>query len=191
MIKNDAIAVWIVGPTASGKSTLANHLRSRFQFVLNQDAPFEQVMTAENLPLDFRLHQQPEQQRVSELRTSAAIAAWSDLPAWRIQRNRFLIETTGDKPALLSHEVDLNRAAGYRDIAVLLDCSLDRCLRQNAGRQRVLPSDVLSQCWQAFQDNLKLGVYTSIFESRLLLVSHEMTDGVIGDWLDQQFEIRH
>jgi len=89
-----------MGPIACGKSTLIEHARERFNYVVDQDPTLEDLVHAEGISLDFRQHNHSERQRVQELRQIATDTVWSNVPSWRRNAQNFVVETTGDKPEL-------------------------------------------------------------------------------------------
>lgn len=66
------LAVWILGPAGSGKSTLGSALEALGFAVIDQDRVTETKMCERGLPLDTRLHTREQRQAFELLREQVA-----------------------------------------------------------------------------------------------------------------------
>ena len=177
------MAIWLIGPPGSGKSTLcARGLPAEFRRI-DQDAELEQALVEHGVPLDTRLHDARQAERFAALRRQTADRLWSQLPQWRAAGMPLAYETTGDKPHLLRGEVEADRAAGYNALGLALPVPLSLCLLRNSLRARVLPEPVIERAWHKFQANLSAGVYAEIFGPGKFAIVPDAESFDFGLWL--------
>ena len=177
------IALWIVGPTGSGKSTLAERsLPPEFRLV-DQDRELERRLLARGLPLDARARNAAQAAAFLDVRGEATAATWSLVPSWRRDGVPIAFEVSGDKRHLLQEQLDLDAAAGYRDLGVVLRVPVELCLARNAVRARVVPEAIVRNMAVEVERNLSGGVYQSMFAAGDLVVVADVDAFDIGRWL--------
>lgn len=183
----DRIALWVLGPIGSGKSTLiARTLPPSFRIV-DQDSELERQASIRGLSLDCRAHDAAEAAAFAELRAKVAEEVWSQVPRWRMEGAPIAFQTTGDKPHLLQHHVDDGRAAGYRNLAILLSVPEEICVRRNRERSRVVADAVVVRTVNAFERNLRDGVYERILGPDALVIVSQPETFDISEWLAKNF----
>jgi predicted kinase len=182
----DRIALWVIGPTGSGKSTLIARTLPRPFRIVDQDSELERQALSRGLSLDGRAHDAAEAAAFGALRAWVAEEVWSQVPRWRVEGAPIAFQTTGDKPHLLQHEVDAGRAAGYRNLAIALRVPEEICMRRNRQRSRVVADAVVMRTVNDFERNLREGVYRSMFGPGALVTVSEPEKFDISEWLEQR-----
>ncbi len=180
------IALWIIGPCGSGKSTLIDkQLPSQF-LRIEQDPELEAALLSAGLPLDMRWSSAEQLATIAKLRMAIADRVWSQVPVWRSRQLSMTFAVTGNKPHLLRDEVERGRAASYVNLGVGLRCPLATCLVQNAMRRRVVPDALVEGTWHDFELNLTAGVYDAIFGARRFCCVRDPEQFDLRQWLREQ-----
>ena len=179
-MRSQPIALWIIGPAASGKSSLP---RPGDFAVVDQDRELESLMVAQGLPLDTRTHDAGQAAAFASLRAMASDRAWERVHELRRLRQSIAFETTGDKPSLLKDEVELNNHVGYLNLGVGLHVELAECLERNRRRLRVLPDHVVNRSWHIFESYVAAGVYEAILGVNRFITSDKLTITDIATWI--------
>ncbi len=178
----DHVAVWILGPAGSGKSTLGAALEVLGFEAIDQDRVAETLMRQRRVPLDTRLHSRDQRRAFELLREQVADQVWDDVKGRRERGRPLVYEVTGNKPDFLEAEVIADRAAGYRVLAVGLRTPLEICQSRNMQRERVLPIDLVDSTWADFRRAVKEGTYSRIFGSDAFYLAADSSFAIDG-WL--------
>jgi predicted kinase len=186
----ERIALWVLGPIGSGKSTLIGRtLPPQFRIV-DQDSALERQASNRGLSLDCRAHDAAESAAFAALRAEVAEEVWSQVPRWRIEGVPIAFQPTGDKPHLLQRELDAGRTAGYGNLAIALRVPEGICLDHNRRRRRVVSDDVVVRTVNDFERNLRDGVYQNMFGPNALVIVTEPESFNISEWLEARARTR-
>ncbi len=176
--------IWVLGPIGAGKSLILSSLAHHRPRILNQDQLFEALLREHGLPFDFRLHNDELRKRASGLRKLAGESAWQMLPQWLLDRQDFYIESVGDKPEELRQAVNANTAAGFSNLALVLNCDIDVCLQRNRSRNRVLRDEVVIKHWRSFQACREQRVHERVFSEAGMTLIEDAANFCVEEWLN-------
>jgi hypothetical protein len=182
-MKFAGIALWVLGPVGSGKSSILARLPAGFQ-LLDQDVPLEREMSRHGLPLDTRTHDERQAAAFAAIRHQMATLIWNEVVIWRSRRLPIAFQVTGNKPQLLQAEVYADRAAGYVSLGLGLNTPLATCLQRNRARRRILSDEVVESTWHAFDTNLETRIYQQIFGAERFRLTDDAGQVELAYWLD-------
>jgi len=134
------IAHVMVGAPGSGKSTAGARLAELFDsVVVSTDAVRGDLWGDESVQGDWA-----DVSREVERRVRCAAAGGRNV----------VLDATHAKRSYRRHAAEMLRAAGYDVVVpVLAHPPLETCLERNAGRDRVVPADVVERMWLSIEQN--------------------------------------
>ena len=145
-------AVFMAGGPGSGKGFVAQNLLGGTGLrTVNSDDMFEYLMKQKDLALEPNVIATPQGQ---EIRQRAKTLIKSREAQYIDGRIGLLIDGTGKDPNIISKHVNKLREVGYDVAMIFVNTSLEVAQQRNQKRERTLPRDMVTQLWNAVQENI-------------------------------------
>jgi cytidylate kinase len=151
-------AIFVVGSTGIGKTTLAKEISQRYSLkLIDSDIAFEKLMQKAGLSLDMRNSSPDYEATKDKIRARAKTIRDTQTNLAKDAYTGLVIDTTGnDAGELLAKKEELE-SAGYKTFCVFVYVPLDIALERNAKRAasggRGVKEEILTKNWHNTQNN--------------------------------------
>lgn len=152
--KYDGKAIFVIGPPASGKTTIIKKIVDTFHFnISDSDTHFERLMSKYNLPLKMDTLSGAEVEKKDELHHKAYETNKERTYLWIKNRRPIIISRTGRIASdILDYKRNIEKE-GYDCLLILIDIEEDVALKRNEQRVRSVNRDYVKTANKEFKKN--------------------------------------
>lgn len=173
--KYDGKAIFVVGPPASGKTTLIKKIIDTFNFKLvDSDTVFERLMGKNNLSLKMDTLKGDDERKKYDLLNTAYEATNKRTSIFINNRIPIILSRTGRLADAVLHTKRQADKNGYDCLLILVDVDVDKAIERNDKRDRSIDSSFVKHANYQFKKNIP--ILKNSFSETICINTNNITD---------------
>jgi GTPase SAR1 family protein len=153
--KSKPKVLFILGPIASGKTTLAERLGLNDFLIVNPDIYFEPRLKSSFGTMKYAELTKSQLSSAARLMVYSVIKAKEDFIRLGESGENILRFSTSGSIEAIAEENEWLKSLGYSSVCIMLDTPYSECLARSQSREKSLPDEVIRQSHAKIVENMQ------------------------------------
>ena len=175
-------ALFLIGPPASGKSTLLNEMQLYTYSVINVDNEYERLLKQEGIGMDIGNMSLEHLTKTGEIMHTARELTKIKEKSILEQKANIVFDTTGGSYKNIKNKKQELEELGYNVNVIAIYVSPYISLQRNNDRERKLASNAVIRSWASVVENYPK--YELLFKGKICFVDSDPETGHVAYWND-------